>query len=105
MAEDYDLTWEKHNEASFRAFLDLRGRQSLVDVTLYCEGELVRAHKLVLAACSLYFDKLFNSLRGDERNRATVVALPKMDRALLKLSLDFMYSGKVSESVKPRLCG
>ena len=33
--------------------------ESLVDVTLSCEGQSLKAHKLVLSACSPYFKALF----------------------------------------------
>ncbi|CAG0915708.1 unnamed protein product [Notodromas monacha] len=96
MGEVYDVMWEKHHAASFDAFVNLRLRESLVDVALFCGGELIQAHKLVLAACSDFFDRLFSSLAPEELGRCSVVALPKIDATLLKLSLDFMYSGKVT---------
>lgn len=30
--------------------------ESLVDVTLSCEGNLIKAHKIMLSACSPYFN-------------------------------------------------
>jgi hypothetical protein len=33
--------------------------RELVDVTLVCEGEILQAHKTVLAACSPHFKRVF----------------------------------------------
>jgi hypothetical protein len=37
----------------------LRSDEELVDVTLSCEGKRIRAHKMLLSACSTYFRDLF----------------------------------------------
>jgi hypothetical protein len=41
------------------AFDSLRSDEDLVDVTLSCEGKRIRAHKMLLSACSTYFRDLF----------------------------------------------
>ena len=35
---------------------NLLGKESLVDVTLAAEGRILRVHRLVLCACSQYFE-------------------------------------------------
>jgi hypothetical protein len=39
-------------------FQDLRDQTDFMDVTLCCEGEQVRAHKVILSACSVTFRHL-----------------------------------------------
>lgn len=41
------------------AFEMLRSEENLVDVTLSCEGYKIKAHKMLLSACSSYFKDLF----------------------------------------------
>lgn len=37
----------------------LRTSEDLVDVTLSCDGQLFKAHKVVLSMCSSYFRNVF----------------------------------------------
>ena len=39
-------------------FQDLRDEDDFMDVTLSCDGEQIRAHKVILSACSLTFRNL-----------------------------------------------
>lgn len=49
------LKWNNYH-SSLTSLLDtLRARHELVDVTLCCQGRQLRAHRLVLSACSPYF--------------------------------------------------
>lgn len=38
-----------------QVFLEQLSSESLVDVTLSCQGQFIKAHKMVLSACSPYF--------------------------------------------------
>ncbi len=38
---------------------ELRSNEDFVDVTLACGGKYLKAHQLVLAACSPYFMQMF----------------------------------------------
>lgn len=40
------------------ALESLRYDEDFLDVTVACEGRTIRAHKLVLSACSAYFRKV-----------------------------------------------
>ncbi|XP_050355056.1 protein abrupt-like isoform X2 [Nymphalis io] len=68
---------------------------ALSDVTLSASGALLRAHKLVLAACSQYFAQLFKEI--DAENNTLVVVLG-CEAAELRLLLTFMYTGEVTAS-------
>ena len=49
------LRWNHHQSTLVTVFDSLLKDESLVDVTLYAEGRPVKAHKVVLSACSPYF--------------------------------------------------
>lgn len=53
---EYVLQWPGHAAYVTERFSGLLARQALVDVTLLCEEQKLRVHKLVLASCSLYFE-------------------------------------------------
>ena len=38
-----------------QVFLEQLSNENLVDVTLSCQGQFLKAHKMVLSACSPYF--------------------------------------------------
>lgn len=64
--------------------------ESLVDVTLSCQGQFVKAHKMVLSACSPYFQDLFNV----HQVQHPVIILNGVNFKDLKLVIEFMYRGE-----------
>ena len=54
--KEFVLQWDGHAGYVTERFSGLLARQALVDVTLICEEQKLRVHKLVLASCSLYFE-------------------------------------------------
>lgn len=54
--KEYVLQWPGHAAYVSERFSGLLARQTLVDITLICEEQKLRVHKLVLASCSLYFE-------------------------------------------------
>lgn len=65
MAPDpqFCLRWNNFQTNITSQFETLRQDEDFVDVTLTCEGKSVKAHKVVLSACSPYFKELFK-VRG-----------------------------------------
>ena len=59
MAEELTLRAKDHSTTLLTSLAGLRDCKALVDVTMTCEGEIISAHKTVLAACSSYFKQLF----------------------------------------------
>lgn len=57
--KEFVLQWDGHAGYVTERFSGLLARQALVDVTLICEEQKLRVHKLVLASCSLYFEVFF----------------------------------------------
>lgn len=57
--QQISLRWNNYFGHLTGAFGSLRSLEDLVDVTLSCEGKKIRAHKMLLSACSSYFKELF----------------------------------------------
>ena len=58
-SQQFSLRWNNYLKHITCAFDTLRTEEDLVDVTLSCEGKRIRAHKMLLSACSTYFRDLF----------------------------------------------
>ncbi|XP_058815253.1 longitudinals lacking protein, isoforms A/B/D/L isoform X2 [Topomyia yanbarensis] len=92
-SEHYCLRWNNHQSNLLGVFSQLLQDESLVDVTLACsEGISIRAHKVVLSACSSYFQTLFL----DHPARHPIVILKDVRFAELRTLVDFMYKGEVN---------
>ena len=57
--QSYSLRWNRHNCAITRAFYDLYKDEEYCDVTIATDDDSFHCHKMVLAANSPYFRKLF----------------------------------------------
>lgn len=53
--QQFCLRWNNHQPNFISVFTALLTDETLVDVTLACEGKHLQAHKVVLSACSAYF--------------------------------------------------
>lgn len=73
-----------------RLFLDER----FVDVTLACEGQLIKAHKMVLSASSSYFQEIFTTTPCSH----PVVIMKDVPLKDLRKILEFMYKGEINVS-------
>jgi hypothetical protein len=91
-SEHYCLRWNNHQSNLLGVFSQLLQDESLVDVTLACEGHSLRAHKVVLSACSSFFQSLFI----DHPDRHPIVILKDVKFSELKTLLEFMYKGEVN---------
>ncbi|KAJ3641189.1 hypothetical protein Zmor_027704 [Zophobas morio] len=92
-SEHYCLRWNNHQSNLLGVFSQLLRDESLVDVTLACsEGHSIRAHKVVLSACSSYFQTLF----VDHPSRHPIVILKDVRFAELRTLIEFMYKGEVN---------
>ena len=55
MADQFCLKWNNYQLSLTSAFKHLLEEEDFVDVTLSAEGKSLKAHKVVLSACSTYF--------------------------------------------------
>ncbi|KAF0288379.1 Broad-complex core protein isoforms 1/2/3/4/5 [Amphibalanus amphitrite] len=57
-SQKFCLKWDRFQSSVTSVFDQLRGGGELLDVTLCCEGQRVRAQGMMLSACSPYFREL-----------------------------------------------
>lgn len=92
--QQFCLKWNNYQSNMSEVFQNMLLNESLVDVTLACEGANLKAHKMVLAACSPYFQSLFVS----NPCKHPIVILKDVRFVDLKAIIDFMYRGEVNVS-------
>lgn len=90
--EHYSLRWNNHQAHLLRSFEALLQAETLVDVTLVCAERQVRAHKVLLGACSPLFKQIFS----DNPCKHPVIVLKDFQGWEVQAVVDFMYRGEVS---------
>jgi len=90
--QQFCLRWNNHQSALVSVFDHLLQSEAFVDVTLAVDGLLLRAHKLVLSACSPYFQSMFASHPA----KHPIIILKDVRYSDLRALLDFMYKGEVA---------
>jgi len=91
-SQRFCLRWNNHQSNLLSVFEQLLQDESFVDVTLAVEGLYLKAHKMVLSACSPYFQTLF----VNNPDKHPIVFLKDVPYADMRSLLDFMYKGEVS---------
>jgi len=94
MEQQFCLKWNNHSTNMLQVFSDLLRREHFVDVTLACEGHTIKCHRMVLSACSPYFQSLF----VDNPCKHPIVIMNNMRYVDLKAIVHFMYNGEVNVS-------
>eukprot|EP00092_Neocalanus_flemingeri_P079648 GFUD01099253.1.p1 GENE.GFUD01099253.1~~GFUD01099253.1.p1 ORF type:complete len:347 (-),score=82.20 GFUD01099253.1:247-1287(-) len=95
-AEKFCLRWNDFETNLSSAFRDLRADNELFDVTLSCGADTLRAHKLVLSACSDLFRAMFRRAQPGSGQGHSILYLRGVHSADMQAVLDFMYHGEVS---------
>lgn len=92
-AQQYCLRWNNHRSNLLTVFDELLQNEAFTDVTLSCEGgNTIKCHRMVLAACSPYFQNLFTDLPC----KHPVVVLKDVKYSEIKAILEYMYRGEVN---------
>merc|ERR1712223_1696073 len=87
------LAWEDQKPHLSAVFTKLQLHSSLVDVSLTCStGQTVRCHKVLLAAASPYFQRLFS----ESGAKHPVVILPQVGLSELQDVVEYIYRGEIS---------
>ncbi|GLG94057.1 Longitudinals lacking protein-like [Gryllus bimaculatus] len=91
MAESVlSVSWNDHANELATVWKTLLENNSFVDCTIAAEGQSVKAHRLILSACSPYFRKLFS----EEVEKYPIIILKDTLFDTLKTVIDFVYYGK-----------
>ncbi|XP_077516191.1 uncharacterized protein LOC144126116 isoform X6 [Amblyomma americanum] len=93
-SQQFCLKWNNHQPNMLAVFEQLLSNEALVDVTLACEGLSLKAHRMVLSACSPFFQALF----VENPCKHPIVILKDMRYMDLKAIVEFMYRGEVNVS-------
>ena len=93
MSEKLCLQWNEFQENIKSAFRAFRDDNDFADVTLVCEdGQQMKAHKVILAASSPFFQKLL----GLNKHPHPLVFMRGMKSSDLWPILDFLYHGEAN---------
>lgn len=90
--EQFCLRWNDFQQCIKSTFQDLRAENDFMDVTISCDGEQAKAHKVILSACSVTFKNL---LKKNPAQHPVIVLWDVSPRDLSAI-LDFMYHGEVN---------
>lgn len=90
--QQFSLRWNNYLRHVTSAFDALRCQEDLVDVTLCCEGKKIRAHKMLLSACSTYFKDIFK----ENPCQHPVIIFRNVRYEDLWAIINFMYHGEVN---------
>ncbi|XP_063852622.1 longitudinals lacking protein-like isoform X1 [Scylla paramamosain] len=92
--QHFCLRWNNYRTNITAEFETLREGEHFVDVTLACDGQQLKAHKVVLSACSPYFKEL---LQGNPCTHPIII-LRDVAYTHMRSLLEFMYAGEVNIS-------
>ncbi|XP_047110389.1 broad-complex core protein isoforms 1/2/3/4/5 isoform X1 [Schistocerca piceifrons] len=90
--QHFCLRWNNYQSSITSAFENLRDDEDFVDVTLACDGKSLKAHRVVLSACSPYFRELLKSTPC----KHPVIVLQDVAFADLHALVEFIYHGEVN---------
>ncbi|XP_037034926.1 protein bric-a-brac 1-like [Bradysia coprophila] len=90
--QQFCLRWNNYQSNLTSVFDQLLQNESFVDVTLVCDGHSIKAHKIVLSACSPYFQDLF----FENPCKHPVIIMLDIKWPVLKAAVDFMYKGEIN---------
>ncbi|CAG2119680.1 unnamed protein product, partial [Medioppia subpectinata] len=88
----YRLKWNSFHSNLSEVFRTMLVNENLVDCTVACDGASIKAHKMVLAASSTYFQNLFIA----NPCKHPIVILKDVRFADLQSIIDFIYTGEVN---------
>ena len=110
--DQFCLRWNDFQQCIKSTFQELREEKDFMDVTISCDGEQVKAHKVILSACSVTFRNL---LKKNPAQNPVIVLWVRIVNSILNIHiliyyfivqdvaprdltsiLDFMYQGEVN---------
>lgn len=100
--QQFCLRWNNYQSNLTNVFDQLLQNESFVDVTLACDNNSIKCHKMVLSACSPYFQSLF----FDNPCQHPIVIMRDVQWSELTAVVEFMYKGEINvrqEQIAPLL--
>ena len=91
--ENFCLRWNDYEKKYAETFRTLREDDHFADVTLACEGHAVKAHRIILCACSGYFSHILRTIHPTQH---PVLLLSDVRPCDLTALMDFIYFGQVN---------
>lgn len=89
--QQFCLRWNEHTGTMVKVFKQMLDNQAFVDCTLACEGKLIKAHKMILAACSPYL----HTILEENTSKHPIIFLPHLKYTDIRALVDYMYCGEV----------
>ena len=86
------LKWNDFYDLVQVSFGELRTDTDFADVTLACEDQSIKAHKVVLSACSPFFKKLLKT----HSHPQPLIYMKGMKSSSLTAIIDFLYLGEAN---------
>ena len=90
-SEKFCLKWNDFESNISGAFRELRDEKDFFDVTLACDDNQIKAHKVIISACSPFFR---NVLRQNPHQHP-LLYMRGVSFTDLQSVLTFMYQGEV----------
>ncbi|XP_076031066.1 protein bric-a-brac 1-like [Oratosquilla oratoria] len=90
--QQFCLRWNNYQSNLTQVFEQLLHSEQFVDVTLSCDGHSLKAHRMVLSACSPYFQTLL----CEAACQHPIIILQGVNWKELKAVVEFMYKGEIN---------
>ncbi|KAG8233643.1 hypothetical protein J437_LFUL013604 [Ladona fulva] len=94
-SQHYCLRWNNYQSNMTSVFHQLLQDEAFVDVTLACNEASLKAHKVVLSACSPFFQKL---LLENPCKHPVIIMPQDVCYSDLKFIIEFVYKGEIDVS-------
>ncbi|XP_054276400.1 uncharacterized protein LOC128995414 [Macrosteles quadrilineatus] len=90
----YSMKWNNYKDHLSGILLQLLETESMVDLTLCAEGERISCHRIILSACSPYFQEILTGITS----KNAVVILCGISAEDLRSIMEFVYKGELNVS-------
>ncbi|RZF34096.1 hypothetical protein LSTR_LSTR011666 [Laodelphax striatellus] len=88
----YSMKWENYFYHVSELFHQLLDSGSMSDITLYAEGTKLNCHKILLSACSPYFQEILSNVGS--KNAAIIIS--GIEGEDVRSCIEFIYKGEVN---------
>ena len=92
LSQVFCLKWNNHQNNLLTVLDHLYQTEAFCDVTLACDNTSIKCHKMILSACSSYFQTLFMENTCEH----PIVFLKDIKISEVRAILDYMYKGEVN---------